>query len=258
MMTDNKKLPEFMRMQLNFTAGLRDPNKIDTHDPKEKERRIMYQLIVYNNMDEILENAFPILHSISSETQWKNLVTGFIAQHQAQSPLFLKIPEEFLTYLKNTPLSEKNLPYLLELAHFEWVEHALDIANETINFSSINAKGDLLKGIPVISPLAQLLSYQYPVHQINSENTPNEPSPEPNYLVAYRDTNDSVGFMQVNPISARLVELLDQSKGLTGKQALIQISNEINHPHPNQVIEAGAKTLLVLHEHDIILGTRKG
>lgn len=257
-MSDNRKIPEFIRIQLDFTAGLRDPEKINTNDPKEKERRIMYQLIVYNNMDEILENAFPILHSISSETQWENLVTDFIAHNQAQSPLFLKIPEEFVTYLKNIRPAKNDPPYLLELAHFEWVEHALDIANETIKFDSINNTGDLLKGIPIISPLAQLLSYQYPVHKINPKNIPSAPSTEPNYLVAYRDTNDDVGFMEVNSISARLVELLDQSKGLTGKQALIQISNEINHPHPNEVINAGAKTLSVLREHDIILGTQKG
>lgn len=256
-MANNEKIPDFMKIQLDFTAGLRDPNKISTSDPKEKERRIMYQLIVYNNMDEILENAFPILHSISSETQWKELVTDFIAHHQAQSPLFLKIPEEFVTYLKNTRSLKNAPPYLLELAHFEWVEHAMDISNETINFTDINNQGNLLEGIPVISPLAQLLAYQYPVHQINSNNIPKAPSLEPNYLVAYRDTEDNVGFIQVNSMSARLVELLDQSKGLTGKQALIQISNEIKHPYPNQIVKAGAETLSTLREHDIILGTLK-
>ncbi len=255
---DNKiQLPEFMKIQLDFTAGLRNPNKILTNDPKEKERRIMYQKIVYNNMDEILENAFPILYEISSEKLWENLITDFIAHHKAQSPVFLKIPEEFVIYLKTTRTSQNDPPYLFELAHYEWVEHALDIANEKIDFKKINTKGDLLSGIPVISPLAQLLSYRYPVHEINVNNIPNAPSIAPHYLIAYRNTADDVGFLQVNLMTARLVELLDQCKGLTGKQALIQISNEINHPHPHQVIEAGLKTLQTLQKNDILLGTKK-
>lgn len=256
-MNDKGKLPEFMRIQLDFTAGLRNPNKIHTNDPKEKERRIMYQKIVYNNMAEILENAFPILHEISSETLWENLITDFLAHHKAQSPLFLKIPEEFVNYLKNTRQSQNDPPYLFELAHYEWVEHALDIINEKVDFKKINTKDDLLNGIPVISPLVQLLSYRYPVHEFNASNIPNAPSAEPNYLIAYRNTADEVGFMQVNPITARLVELIDQSKALTGKQALIQISNEINYPHPHQIIEAGSETLSTLRTHDIVLGTQK-
>lgn len=253
-MSPKNKLPEFMKIQLDFTAGLRDPQKIHTNNPKEKERRIMYQKIVYNNMDEILENAFPILHEISAAELWESLVTDFIAHHKAQSPLFLKIPQEFIDYLKNTRQSSDDPPYLFELAHFEWVEHALDIANEKIDFSNINPTGDYLNATPVISPLAQLLCYRYPVHQITVNNIPKAPSAEPNYIVAYRNKNDDVGFLEVNALTARLVELLDQSKGLTGKQALMQISNEINHPHPDQIIRGGVETLATLHKHDIVLG----
>ena len=240
-----------MRAQLEFTNKMRHPDKNGTG----KARITVYQELVRGTLDEVLENAFPITHQLLDESHWQNLLNDFIAHHHAKTPLFLKIPEEFIQFLKIERQSTSDPKFLFELAHFEWVELALDIAPDKTNDSKTNRDIDLLNEAPLISPLAQLLCYQYPVHKINKDFVPENPSDELNHLIAYRNRQDEVKFMEINPITARLVEILYNPYQLTGKQALIQISNEINHPNPGQIIKKGAETLYKLHKEDVILGT---
>ena len=63
----------------------------------------------------------------------------------------------------------------------------------------------------------------------------------PFILLVYRNKNDSITFMELNPVSARLIHLLN--KGLTGQAAAEQIANELQHPQPQLVID-GAHLLV--------------
>jgi hypothetical protein len=44
---------------------------------------------------------------------------------------------------------------MLQLAHYEWVELALDVS--TLDFPEVRQEGDLLESRPVISPLAWVM-----------------------------------------------------------------------------------------------------
>jgi hypothetical protein len=58
-----------------------------------------------------------------------------------------------------------------------------------------------------LSPLAWVLAYRFPVHQIGPEFRPDTEG-DPTYLVVYRDRSDKVQFMALNAAMARLLELL--------------------------------------------------
>ena len=65
-------------------------------------------------------------------------------------------------------------PWLAELAHYEWVELALQIA-ERRRLPPHDPDGDLLDGVPVLSPLAWPLAYRWPVHRIGPDSSPSAP-----------------------------------------------------------------------------------
>jgi hypothetical protein len=250
--------PEFIRRQYEFAAHIRDPENSPAPADVEDRRMAIYRELFYNNLEGFIANTFPVLRSLLDDTAWHAMVRDYFSGHRAQTPYFLEIPREFLAWLESerTPRDD-DLPFLQELAHYEWVELALSVSEETLDADDVDRDGDLLEGVPVLSPLAWHFSYTFPVHAIAPGNQPATPGDQPTYLVIYRDRSNEVGFLEVNPVTKRLLELVGAGTGQTGRQILEQIAAEMNHPDPAVVIEGGTGTLGQLHERDIISGTRR-
>ena len=247
----------FQDIQYAFTAHLRDPENNPAPEGIEDRRMAIYRELFYNNIEGFIARGFPVIRRIYNEENWHRMVRDFFSRHKSRSPYFLEISQEFLAYLQNEREAQPEDPTgLLELAHYEWVELALSVSDETNQLDGIDANGDLLTGHPVFSPLAWPLAYSLPVHKMSADYLP-EPTPEqPTYLVVYRNRNDKVKFMEINPVTARLLYLLKNDTALSGREALAQISEEMNHPNPAVVMHGGLNALQELHAYGIILGTR--
>ena len=121
----------------------------------------------------------------------------------------------------------------------------------------LDPAGDFLSGIPVLSPLAWHLAYHYPVHEIRVDNQPQRPGDAPTHLVVYRNRIDDMGFMLINPVTKRLLEVIDEDNNESGEELLQRIAIEMSHPQPDVVISGGIEILTGLAEKDIILGVKK-
>jgi len=245
-------------IQLAFTAHLRDPKNNPAPDGIEDRRMGIYRDLLYNNIEGFLSRGFPVIRSIYNDENWHLMVRDFFSKHKSQTPYFLEISQEFLAYLQNEREAQAEDPAgLLELAHYEWVELALNVSDESIQLEDIDVNGNLLTGHPVISPLAWSLAYQFPVHKMSSNFLPEQATEQANHLVVYRNRNDQVKFMEINPVTARLIYLLENDENLSGQQALEQIIQETQHPDPGMVMKNGSVTLQELQSYGIILGTRR-
>ncbi len=255
-MDNNKEtIPEFIQQQQAFTKMMRDSASTFL-DSKVEEKRIgVYRELFYNNIEDILASAFPVLNKIMPATTWQALVKDYFSRHKSKTPIFHEIPQEFLQYLQQEHDGICNFPFLQELAHYEWVELALDLDTTDLSSIAVERDGNLLTEHPIVSPLAWLLQYHYPVHQISPDFLPEKPSEVPTYLVVYRRYNDEVHFMEVNPVSAWLLELVRDDSKITGEIALQRICKELQHPEPNIVISGGKQALQEFYEQDIILGS---
>src|SRR6185436_11048097 len=116
--------------------------------------------------------------------------------------------------------------------------------------------GDLVAGRPVVSPLALPLVYRFPVHRISPDYQPHEAPAEPTCLIVVRDRADRVGFMEVNPATLKLLEVLKENPRFTGLDALKEIAELFPPQARDAVIAAGAGMLRELNARDVILGTR--
>ena len=76
----------------------------------------------------------------------------------------------------------------------------------------VEPNGDLLDGRPVQSRLSRLYAYRFPVHRISTDFIPDSPGEQPTYLVIYRKADDRLGFMELNPVTARLLELIGDAR----------------------------------------------
>lgn len=254
MSDDARQLDELQR---RFAAHLRDPASVSPPAGIEDRRLQVYRDLFINNLSGLLAGTFPVLRAILGAERWDALVRDFYRQHRCHTPLFLEIPREFLDYLseERAPAAD-DPPYLHDLAHYEWVELALTVAGEEIAGVAADPDGDLLRGVPVISPVAWPLAYRYPVHRISPEWQPAEPPAEPSFYIARRDRDDRVGILHVNAVTLRLVERLQQEPGLTGFEQLEALAREVPQLDHAAVISGGAAALQELLAADVVLGTQ--
>lgn len=251
-------LPEFQRKQYEFAAHIRDPDSAPAPENIEDRRMAVYRELFYNNLLKLLSGTFPVLKKLHSKDKWRTMIRQFMVHHRAQTPYFLQVPKEFLSFLETEyEMSEDDFPFLLELAHYEWVELAVSVSELDNHDLDVDPGGDMLAGIPVKSKLAEAYAYHYPVHRISADFIPGEPGPHPTYLVVYRQANDDLGFMELNPVTARLLELIQNNSGATGRELLLQLAEEISYPDPEALIAHGATALQEMRNAEILLGVAR-
>lgn len=253
----NSAPDKLAKLQTRFAAHIRDPAANAAPAGIEDRRMAIYRDLFFNNIKGFLTSNFPVLHSLYSSDDWDQICRDFYRDHLCHTPLFPELPKEFLQYLQSMPTEQLPGPaFMLELAHYEWVELGLQLDESDPQDIEVNAGGDLLEGIPVLSPLAWPLSYNYPVHQISKDYQPETQPDEATHLLVWRMNDFQIKFMQLNAVSLLLLQQLKEHPEHTGTQHLNLISGILNHPNPEAVVQGGSSLLQDLHQKQIILGTQ--
>ena len=246
---------DFQTLQRRFAAHLRNPQNHSAPGDIEERRLDIYRTLFFNNVNGFITQGFPVLYSILDAQRWQRLVRTFFDQHACQTPYFLEIPQEFVTFLASGQgLEEGDPPFLLELAHYEWMELVLDASTEQFPTTGFHPEGDLLRAIPQLSPLHVVLSYQYPVHEICVEFQPQTPLSQPLWLLVYRDRADQVRFMEINAPTARLLQLIEENPDNTGFQVVGQLAEELQFADVEKLAAFARDILLQMHQRDILIG----
>lgn len=213
-------LPSFQQLQTLFSAHIRDPQN-QPYTPQnypglgeialeiEPRRLAAYEQLFFNNINSFFSNLFPVTRSVLGEERWLELIREYMQKHTARTPLFHELGQEFLLFLQADyhPL-ESDPAYLLELAHYEWIELALLVDEQEGVYLKTPPEVDL-KTRYCLSPLSVPLAYQWPVDQISADHADIEPIATLTTLLAYRDVNDHVQFMALTPMLYTLLQRLD-------------------------------------------------
>ena len=248
-------LPRFQQSQYRFAGHLRDPDNNPAPQGIEDRRMAIYRDLIFNNIEGFLSSGFPILRSLMTDVDWEAMVRDFIVRHQSHTPYFLEISQEFLRYLQQERQQASDPAFMAELAHYEWVELALDVNSAELPEPSphdISAKA-LLQQPLWVSPVAWSLSYEFDVHRIGPNYQPVKPPEQPTWLIVNRNRDDLVGFIESNAVTARLLHLLEEAEDpLTGEAAILMLAEEMQHPEPQALLGFGGEILCTLAERDVI------
>lgn len=248
---------DFRAHQRQLTDWLRAPATQPAPDV-EPRRLAIYRELFFNNVCSFVEAAYPVLKSLLPAAEWEDLLQRFFAGHRCQSPYFRDISLEFRHWMEaaNADWLAAH-PWALELMHFEWVELAADCAEAAPEAAAVQPDGDLLAGVPALSPFVWPLVYRWPVHRFAAGEPPAEAPPaQPTCLLALRDADDEVRFLPVNPLVARLIELLQQHAPRPGRELLLALAAEAGQADSEAFVAAGAALLEDLRAQGIVLGTR--
>ena len=233
--------PSFIETQHRFTQYIRNPSTAPAPSDIEKRRADIYRDLFFNNLQSFLADNFPVLRKISSDTYWASLVQDFFSKHQSCSPYFSQIPAEFIDFLQNerdhSEQSTDDFPFIIELAHYEWAE-LLATTNDSPE-QSVASTENIEQQILCLSASAYPLAYQYPVHNISPDFIPTETPDAPSYLIVYRNTEDEVVFLETNPGTHTLLEILAKNSRLSSLEILQKLADDMQHPNPNIVVQGG-------------------
>lgn len=249
---------DFQQKQRAFAAHIRDPDHSPAPAGIEERRMAIYRELFFNNLDSLLRRSFPVLREIAGEDGWRRLVRDFLVEHRAHTPYFLEVPRELVDFLAAAPREGAGEPpFTAELAHYEWAELALSVSTARDDRTGIDANGDLLDGVPVKSVLAWPLSYRYPVHRISKSFQPAEPGAQPTCIVIYRKADDELAFMELNGLTAALLERIAGNDELSGHELLHQLADEIGYTDAPALLEHGRQAMEGLRAAGILLGVRR-
>jgi hypothetical protein len=247
--------------QRTLADHIRDPDHAPPPGGIEPRRLKVYRDLFFNNIESMLGGNFPVIRRIFSAPPdpdaWKTLVRDFYREHPSRTPLFTELAREFLRYIEGRAGPGRgDPPWLPELAHYEWVELALQISDARADDIAHDPAGDLFDGAPLVSPLAWPLAYVWPVHRIGPDHLPRQPPATPTCLLLQRDASGVVAFQQLSPLAYRLLQRLDQHPELDGRSQLRALAGEAGASSVDAFVEDGARMLRQFRETGVILGTR--
>lgn len=251
---------DFRELQRGFAAHLRNPVLHPAPPGIEDRRLAIYRELFFNNISGFLDNGFPVLRAQYREADWQALARDFYTVHRCHSPLFGDIGAEFLDYLNTEhQLGPADPPYLVELAHWEWLEAELATSPAVLP-NDVDAEADLLDAVLVLTPLLRVVQYQYPVHRLTTVAPAGGYSlldAQPTYLAAYRNRADGVDFLVLNATTAMLLERLRDNVRETGRSLLLQLAEQLGHPQPETLLNFGVELLTDLQVRGIVAGARQ-
>jgi hypothetical protein len=248
-------IPSFQQYQMAFTAHIRDPLNQPRPDNVVAKRMDVYKEIVFNNIFESVSACFPVARKVIGKRIWLKLIRGFFREHSSTTPIFRKIPEEFLSYLSNlNSIAHEDIPpYLSNLCHYEWVELLVStMVDNNLDAREIDSTGNLSNNLPAFTPTMQLLNYEYAVQKISPYYKPKEKTYT--QLIVYRNTEFAIKFIELNTLTFRLIEILKRDQ-VNGIEALNKLADEVNNTHSETVNHFGLSLLEDLRKQGVILGT---
>ncbi|MEO6169943.1 MAG: putative DNA-binding domain-containing protein [Lysobacter sp.] len=271
---------------------IRDPDHAPAPAGIEARRLTVYRELFFNNLQSMLGGNFPVIHRILSTAaageHWSPLIRDFYREHRSGTPLFTELPREFLRYLHHRAEEGRgDPPWLPELAHYEWVELALQISENVADAPPVPsaavqpaaiqpaARGSAAlesaapePEIPAharwngqtlrLSPLAWPFAYRWPVHQLAPDHQPAAPPVEPTCLLLQRDADGAVQFQQLSALTFALLDRIEQAPGLHARRLLEQLAVETGATCATAFIEQGGAMLQQLCDTGTVIATPAG
>lgn len=239
----------FQHYQAAFTAHIRNPSEQKKPARVNDKRMAIYREIVFNNFYSSVSACFPVLLDILGKRRFKNLIRRCFFAQQFTSPLFRELPKTFVDFLQSFDLEQNGLPaFTAQLAHYEWTELAISTM-ETQASPVENLKADLLEHPLTLNPAHMLVSYDFPVHLLSKKHQ--SATPIPTFLLLFRNPSFEVKFIQLNPLTFELLQCI-QAEPLSGRQALLNIAEKMQHPQPETIVQFGQQILEDLSNQDAI------
>jgi hypothetical protein len=238
--------------QLEFGRYLRAPRQQKRPSGLPARRVEIYEELLFNNVSGFIHRCFPVSKSLMTAKNWQRLIRVFYRDWRCRSPLFSEIPREFVEFIANSNLAIHIPKWMPELMHYEWMELAVDTCEKVEDAAPVS---EVNGPFVYANNTLRILSYQWPVHRISSEYRPRKP--QVTHILVYRNSSFSVKFLEVNAMSALLVQKFSSDPNVPAT-VLSDLAKEIQHPSPESFVQFGLQLVQdYLHKEILFIGEYK-
>lgn len=245
--------PSLFQQQNTLGLYLRDPDHCAPPTGMEMARAQVYRDLIFANLSSLLSGTFPVLIKILGDEHWRSLVRIFLRDYRARTPKFGEIAREFVEFLASEPqaLAEGAWPpFMVELAHYEWIEMALQQSEaEPLPLSDA---GLFLDRPLQVSPLAWPLAYAWPVQLVGPDYQPETAPAQPTLLLVRRAEDWSVKFSALSPLAWRLLQRIEEFPDLDGREQLEGLAVEAGMAGSPEFLESGLALLQQMHKEGVV------
>ncbi|MDO5103697.1 MAG: putative DNA-binding domain-containing protein [Lautropia sp.] len=203
------------QMQGEWASYLRAPQSAPQPAGTSARHMGAYASLLRNNIGGFIHQCFPLCRQSLPQARWEALIDRFFAESVwHHSPFFHEIPKAFVAFLGGCTPHPDLPPWFGALAHYEWVELAVDTAPDVP--PQFGPQG------LAVNPSCQLEAYEWPVHTITPDSV--EVPEQPTFVAVFRNRQHQVRFSVLTPAAAQLLHLL-KSNGcdwLAAQQSLAE------------------------------------
>lgn len=235
--------PRLRAFQHEFAGHLRNPTKIKRPTGVPKRQARIYRDLLFNNICGFVDSCFPVAKSLMTEVRWRRLCRSFFRDHACRTPYFSRIPEQFVQFIAAHAGSLRLPAWMPELLHYEWIELAVD-TDPAVPEQHADKRLRL-------NPTLRNLAYAWPVHRISPAFRPRRP--EAAHLLVFRDADDGVCFIEINAITAQLLEIIALGP-ITAADAIAALARQLGHANPDALQGHGRALLADLIQQQALLG----
>lgn len=235
-------------------AGVQGPD-LDQLSGLGADRLLVYRRLVFNRFVDAVQMSIPRAINRRGEAAFRQDVARFLDDQGSGSPYLRDIASEFVRWVEPLWKSDAEVPdYLPDLARHELL--SFETASvQTESSRAVDEELDLQRPV-VFEGSARVERYAYAVHRLpEDESDRSEPDREPTALLAYRDTDHKVRYLDLGPVAASVVEhLLD---GTELRTAVEKGCADAGAAVDDELLGGIAQLLADLAERGVILGAGK-
>lgn len=249
----------FSDIQRQFTRYLRNPDRAPLPAGTDRLGMRYYAKSYRRKLHYLLETSMPALAATLGREALSSLVDDYVRLPRESLGGKSTLAEAFVQFLGKASAGRGLPPFIPELAHWSMKATLVPVSQRNIEDNGLDRDGDLLRRVPVFSPVAELLTYEWPVHRIGADFLPATKPARATHLIVYRNRRDHGGWIELNRWAAEIArQVRDNAAGKTGVEILAD--NHLRHPLlvGHSPVHEGRVILEALRQRDIIVGVHKG
>lgn len=225
---------------------------------KAPPRLAVYRSLVQNGLDAVIVRMLPRTRTRMNAAcagRFDADVARFFAQVGPHTHYLRDVPRELLEWAEPRWRSDAKVPaYLPDLAAHELASFTVAAAERHAEHDAAGDGEVTLDRRVAFDDSARLMRYAWAVHELSAdEDADNEPSKRDVCLLAYRDAEHAVRWLELTPLAASIVDRLLHGDPLGA--AVAQACAD-HHTAPNDVATDVARLLADLGDRGVLLGAR--
>lgn len=223
---------------------------LDAMADLDPRRLLLYRKLVRRGLADSIRRQIPRVAARLGPA-WDATIERFFNEELPRSHYLRDVAFELVDFAAPIWAADPSLPaYTIDLARHELL--AFEVSCEPRYAEPTGAPLDLDRPVR-FDPAARLRRYEHAIHRLSAELDARDlPPREPTSLLAYRDADHDVRYLELTPLAAGVVERLLQGHAL--RAAVTSACANLAIPMDDHVLASIAALLADLADRGVLLG----